>query len=200
MPERLIVCCGGSSHPRGASDALRSFSADGGGSVACSLNNAKSQHLRTSYWRLERGQRRRAGFPTLRGTCASPMLHWAETWARGHCSFDVRFRTACWIGSRPFWQGTGMTQRRLLTDEEQQALFAIPLGPDGMARRFTLFRADRELVAARCGDANHSEVNPEFGERAARGSGGNGTESSIGRGAALSLSRSIRSAGIDHAA
>jgi TnpA family transposase len=47
-----------------------------------------------------------------------------------------------------------MAQRRLLTDEERQALFGIPLDPDGMARRFTLSRADQELVAARRRDAN----------------------------------------------
>jgi TnpA family transposase len=45
-------------------------------------------------------------------------------------------------------------QRRLLTDEERQALFGIPLDPDGMARRFTLSRADQELVAARRRVAN----------------------------------------------
>jgi hypothetical protein len=47
-----------------------------------------------------------------------------------------------------------MAQRRLLTDEERQALFGVPLDPDGMARCFTLSRADRELVAARRRDAN----------------------------------------------
>lgn len=47
-----------------------------------------------------------------------------------------------------------MAQRRLLTDEERQALFGIPLDADGMARRFTLSRADQELVAARRRDAN----------------------------------------------
>ena len=47
-----------------------------------------------------------------------------------------------------------MAQRRLLTDEEHQALFGIPLDAGGMARRFTLSRADQELVAARRRDAN----------------------------------------------
>jgi uncharacterized protein DUF4158 len=47
-----------------------------------------------------------------------------------------------------------MTDRRLLTDEERQALFGFPLDADGMARCFTLSRNDRELVAARRRDAN----------------------------------------------
>ncbi len=47
-----------------------------------------------------------------------------------------------------------MAHRQLLTDEERQALLGIPLDPDGMARRFTLSRADQDLVAERRGDAN----------------------------------------------
>jgi Domain of unknown function (DUF4158) len=47
-----------------------------------------------------------------------------------------------------------MGRRRLLTDEERQALFGIPLDPDGMARCSTLTQADRNLVAARRRDAN----------------------------------------------
>lgn len=47
-----------------------------------------------------------------------------------------------------------MTHRQLLTEEERQALLGIPLDADGMARCFTLSRADRELVAGRRRDAN----------------------------------------------
>jgi hypothetical protein len=47
-----------------------------------------------------------------------------------------------------------MANRQLLTDEERQALLGIPLDPDGMARRFTLSGADRDLVAGRRRDAN----------------------------------------------
>lgn len=47
-----------------------------------------------------------------------------------------------------------MVRRQLLTDEERQALFGIPLDSDGMARRFTLSRADQDLVVARRRDAN----------------------------------------------
>lgn len=47
-----------------------------------------------------------------------------------------------------------MARRQLLTDEERQALLGIPLDPDGMARCFTLSRADQELVAERRRDAN----------------------------------------------
>jgi len=47
-----------------------------------------------------------------------------------------------------------MAPRRLLSDEERQALFGIPLDVDGMARCFTLSRADQELVAARRRDGN----------------------------------------------
>jgi TnpA family transposase len=47
-----------------------------------------------------------------------------------------------------------MAHRQLLTDEERQALLGIPLDPDGMARCFTLSRADQDLVAARRRDAN----------------------------------------------
>jgi hypothetical protein len=47
-----------------------------------------------------------------------------------------------------------MAHRRLLTDEERQALLGIPLDADGMARCFTLSRADQELVASRRRDAN----------------------------------------------
>jgi hypothetical protein len=36
-----------------------------------------------------------------------------------------------------------MVHRQLLTDDERPALLGIPLDPDGMARRFTLPRADR---------------------------------------------------------
>ncbi len=47
-----------------------------------------------------------------------------------------------------------MAHRQLLTNEERQALFGIPLDPDGMARRFTLSRADQDLVAGRRRDTN----------------------------------------------
>lgn len=47
-----------------------------------------------------------------------------------------------------------MAHRQLLTDEERQALLGIPLDADGMARCFTLSRADQELVAKRRRDAN----------------------------------------------
>ncbi len=47
-----------------------------------------------------------------------------------------------------------MARRELLTDEERRALFGIPDDPDGLARCFTLARADRDLVAARRGDAS----------------------------------------------
>jgi hypothetical protein len=40
-----------------------------------------------------------------------------------------------------------------LTDEERRALFGLPADPDGLARHFILSRADRDLVAARRGDA-----------------------------------------------
>jgi hypothetical protein len=46
-----------------------------------------------------------------------------------------------------------MGPRRLLSDEERQALFGIPLDADDMARCFTLSRRDQELVAARRRDA-----------------------------------------------
>jgi hypothetical protein len=47
-----------------------------------------------------------------------------------------------------------MAHRQRLTNEERQALFGIPLDPDGMARRFTLSRADQDLVAGRRRDTN----------------------------------------------
>lgn len=47
-----------------------------------------------------------------------------------------------------------MAHRRLLTDEERQALLGIPLDADAMARCFTLSRADQELVARRRRGAN----------------------------------------------
>ena len=47
-----------------------------------------------------------------------------------------------------------MAHRQLLTDEERQALLGISLDPDGMARHFTLSRADQVLVAARRRDSN----------------------------------------------
>ena len=47
-----------------------------------------------------------------------------------------------------------MTNRQLLTNDERQALLGIPLDPDGMARRFTLSGADRDLVVGRRRDAN----------------------------------------------
>ena len=47
-----------------------------------------------------------------------------------------------------------MARRELLTDEERRALFGIPADPDGLAKCFTLSRADRDLVAARRGDAS----------------------------------------------
>src|ERR1700722_13676308 len=47
-----------------------------------------------------------------------------------------------------------MAHRQLLTDDERQALLGIPLDPDGLARRFTLSRADQNLVAERRRDAN----------------------------------------------
>jgi hypothetical protein len=42
-----------------------------------------------------------------------------------------------------------MAHRQLLTDDERQALLGIPLDPDGLARRFTLSRADQNLVPER---------------------------------------------------
>ena len=47
-----------------------------------------------------------------------------------------------------------MAHRQLLTDEGRQALLGIPLDVDRMAQRFTLSRADQELVAKRRRDAN----------------------------------------------
>jgi TnpA family transposase len=47
-----------------------------------------------------------------------------------------------------------MAHRQLPTDEERRALLGIPTDADGMARRFTLSRADQELVAARRRDSN----------------------------------------------
>ena len=47
-----------------------------------------------------------------------------------------------------------MARRQLLTNEERQALLGIPLDSDGMARRFTLSRADQDLVADRRRDTN----------------------------------------------
>jgi TnpA family transposase len=47
-----------------------------------------------------------------------------------------------------------VARRDLLTDEERRALFGIPADPDGLAKCFTLSRADRDLVAARRGDAS----------------------------------------------
>lgn len=47
-----------------------------------------------------------------------------------------------------------MAHRQLLTEEERQALLGIPLDADGMARCFTLSRADQEIVAKRRRDAN----------------------------------------------
>jgi len=47
-----------------------------------------------------------------------------------------------------------MAHRQLLTTEERQALLGIPLDPDGMARCFTLSRADQDLVAGRRRDTN----------------------------------------------
>ena len=47
-----------------------------------------------------------------------------------------------------------MAHRQLLTDDERRALLGIPLHPDGLARRFTLSRADQNLVAERRRDAN----------------------------------------------
>lgn len=47
-----------------------------------------------------------------------------------------------------------MAHRRLLTDEERHGLFGIPLDKDGMARCFTLSRADQNLVVRRRRDAN----------------------------------------------
>ena len=47
-----------------------------------------------------------------------------------------------------------MAHRQLLTDNERQALLGIPIDPDGMARHFTLSRADQDLVAERRRDAN----------------------------------------------
>src|SRR3982750_2278771 len=51
-------------------------------------------------------------------------------------------------------RGRAVARRDLLTDEERRALFGIPADPDGLARRFPLSRADRDLVAARRGDAS----------------------------------------------
>lgn len=47
-----------------------------------------------------------------------------------------------------------MAHRRLLTDEERQALIGVPYDADSMARCFTLTRVDQELVASRRRDAN----------------------------------------------
>jgi hypothetical protein len=47
-----------------------------------------------------------------------------------------------------------MAHRQLLTDEERRALLGMPTDADGMARRFTLSRADQELMAARRRDSN----------------------------------------------
>ena len=47
-----------------------------------------------------------------------------------------------------------MAHRRLLTDEERHRFFGIPLDKDGMARCFTLSRADQNLVMRRRRDAN----------------------------------------------
>lgn len=47
-----------------------------------------------------------------------------------------------------------MARRYLLTDEERRALFGLPADPDGLARRFTPSRGDRNLVAARRSDAS----------------------------------------------
>ena len=47
-----------------------------------------------------------------------------------------------------------MAHRQLLSDEERRALFGIPTDADGIARCFTLSRADQELVAARRRDTN----------------------------------------------
>ena len=47
-----------------------------------------------------------------------------------------------------------MAHRRLLTDEERHRFFGIPLDKDGMARCFTLSRADQNLVVRRRRDAN----------------------------------------------
>jgi TnpA family transposase len=47
-----------------------------------------------------------------------------------------------------------VARRDLLTDEERRALFGIPTDPDGLARCFTSSRSDRNLVAARRGDAS----------------------------------------------
>ncbi len=47
-----------------------------------------------------------------------------------------------------------MAHRQLLTDNERQTLLGIPIDPDGMARHFTLSRADQDLVAERRRDAN----------------------------------------------
>ena len=53
------------------------------------------------------------------------------------------------------WDGrNAVARRQLLTDEERQALLGIPPDADSLARRFTLSRVDRNLVAERCGDAN----------------------------------------------
>lgn len=47
-----------------------------------------------------------------------------------------------------------MARRQLLTDEKRQALLGIPPDADSLARLFTLYRVDRNLVAERRGDAN----------------------------------------------
>jgi len=47
-----------------------------------------------------------------------------------------------------------MAHRQLLTDEERRTLLGIPLDADGMARCFTLSRADQDLEAGRRRDAN----------------------------------------------
>jgi Domain of unknown function (DUF4158) len=45
-----------------------------------------------------------------------------------------------------------LARRQLLTNEERKALVGFPVDPDGLARYFTLWRSDRELVVERRND------------------------------------------------
>jgi hypothetical protein len=64
----------------------------------------------------------------------------------------------CWavhVHHGGLWDGrNALARRRLLTDEERQALLGIPSDADSLARLFTLSRSDRNLVAERRSDTN----------------------------------------------
>ena len=47
-----------------------------------------------------------------------------------------------------------MARRQLLTEEERQLLFGVPSDSDALTRLYSLTRSDRELLAARRGNAN----------------------------------------------